>query len=269
MGVKILVYIRHIRGHTFEVEVDREADCIGLKLAVWEAAHIAVEAQRLVYAGKEITDDSNLVSLGIDDGSTIFLVERSDSSQSQVNSVVVPSQAMEHQPMEVIPIPEESISVESVPVYQPMAVNSAIPSEYDRSREERIHATIELAFWVKVYCVFGFLVSLFAMIGLWVAVFPMICYILGHFGCRKLNRCYLVFPLLISIIIGPMAFLLILWNLIAHFWAPLFAALLVSFLHILIMASICKLRCRVKHLSEEEKAEAVLVMKTNTKCWCC
>jgi len=53
MGVKIIVRIHHIRGHTFDVELYRDADCIGLKLAIWDCAKIAVETQRLVYAGKK------------------------------------------------------------------------------------------------------------------------------------------------------------------------------------------------------------------------
>jgi len=263
MGVKILVHIHHIRGQTFDVEVDRDAECIGLKLVIWEIAKIAVETQRLVYGGKEIADDTNLVTLGIDDGSTIFLVERVENEvENQPVNPVISSHVVE--PM---PVREESISMESGPVYQPMSVSSQVP--YDRSREERIQSTVELVFWVKVYCVFGILVGIIAMIGIcWGSLLPLMCYVIGYIGCKKLNRCCLVFPLLLSFIVGPVGFVFVLWHLATHFWPPMIGLLLVSFLHILVMASIMKLRCRIKHLSNEEKAEAVFQSNANTKGWC-
>jgi len=260
MGVKILIHVRHIRGHTFDVEVDRDADCLGLKVAIWDSQKITVEGQRLVYAGKEVVDESNLMNLGIGDGSTIFLVER------VANESPVPVSVMDAQVAQVELVPEESVSQ-----VEPMSVNSQyqeLPN--DATSQERVQSTIDLAFWVRIYCIFGTVVSLVAMLGCcWFSIIPLICYVFGYFGCRKLNRCCLVFPMLVAILAGPVGFVFVIWNLFAHFRPEMFVPLFVSFLHILIMASICKLRCRIKHLNTEEKRLAVEKIRAGIKCWCC
>jgi hypothetical protein len=255
MGVKILIHIRHIRGHSFDVEVDRDADCIGLKVAVWDLQKIAVDSQRLVYDGKEIPDETHLVTLGIDDGSTIFLVEKVQN----VPVVVAPVEP------HVIAVPEESVSVSAG--IEPMSVNSQYQQlPVDTVSEERIQSTIDLAFWVRMYCVFGVVVSIGAAFRCWGPAIPLICLIIGYFACRKLNRCCLVFPLLVSIAIGPVGFVFCLWRLANHFKPILLLALFVSFLHILIMASILKLRCRIKHLTPEEKRTAVERIRARSRC---
>jgi len=260
MGVKIIIHIHHIRGHTFDVEIDREADCIGLKIAIWDAQKIPVETQRLVFGGKEVADGTSLVDLGIDDDSTVFLVER-------VEDDAVPISIIQSQ-VDVIPVAEDSVS--SVPV-EPMSVNSQqyepLPDNvgFD-DREERIQSTVDLAFWVRMYCVFGIVMSLFGLSRCWGSVIPLVCLIIGYIGCRKLNRCCLVFPLLVSILIGPIGFVCVLWGLATHFRPPMIALLMVSFLHILIMASIIKLRCRIKHLSCPEKAEALTRVRSRRCC---
>jgi len=263
MGVKILVHIRHIRGHIFDVEIDRDADCIGLKVAVWDSQKIPVESQRLVYAGKEIADESNLVALGIDDGSTIFLVEKVG------NEMQMP--VVEPQVVPVTVVPEESVSSASrVRVVEAMSVNSQYqPLPQDASSQERIQATIDLAFWVRMYCVFGSVISLGSLFGCWGSLIPLICYVIGYIGCRKLNRCCLVFPLLVAILVGPIGFVVVIWGLATHFMPPMLLALFVSILHILIMASIFKLRCRIKHLSCEEKRLGVEKIRSRIRCWCC
>jgi len=258
MGVKIIIHIRHIRGHTFDVEIDRDADCIGLKVAIWDLQKVPVEHQRLVYAGKEVADEVILVELGIDDGSTIFLVETAEN-------VIPQAPVVESQIMEVVEIPEDSVSV---PI-EPMSVSSQhyAPLVDDRAREERIQATIDLAFWVKIYCLFGIIISLIALIGCSLGfAISLICYTVGYVACRKLNRCALIFPLLMSILIGPVGFVAALWHLARHFWAPWLVALAVSFLHLFIMMSIVKLRRRIKHLSPQEKNEAVERIRARRCC---
>jgi len=256
--VKIIIHIRHIRGHTFDVEVDRDADCIGVKVAICTSQQIPVERQRLVYSGKEVADEVNLVDLGIDDGSTIFLVERVE------NSNPVPVSAVESQV-----IPEESVSV-SVPVVQPMSVNSQYqPCPVDGASRERIQAIVDLAFWVRVYCIFGAIVRFGCLMRCWGSVLPLLCFVIGYIGCRKLNRCCLFFPMLLAIVIGPVGFVFVMWKMATHFRTPLLLALFVTFLHIIIMASIGKLRCRIKHMRADEKDSAVAKIRAGIRCWCC
>jgi len=260
MGVKIIVHIRHIRGHTFDVEVDRDADCIGLKVVIWESQKIGIDTQRLVYAGKEVSDQTNLVELGIDDGSTIFLVEK-----VEVGPVSVPME--QPQSVEMIAVNEDSISV---PV-EPMSVNSQYyaPLGNDPIREERIQSTIDLAFWVRMYCIFGIVLSVGGLLRCWGSLIPLGCFIFGYIGCKKLNRCCLAFPFLLSVVFGPVGFVFFLWRLSMHFCPLLLAGLLASILETIIMASICKLRCRIKHLSCEEKCEAVERIRARSRCCCC
>jgi len=255
MGVKIIVHIRHIRGHSFDIEVDRDADCVGLKVAIWDAQKIAVETQRLVYAGKEIGDESNLVELGIDDGSTIFLVEKVE----EVNSVMVQPQAVE-----VMPVPEHSVS-NSVTV-EPMSVQHYAELTEDRSHEERIRFVVGLAFWVRIYCIFGVVISVIGLTHCWLSVIPLLCCLIGYFATRKLNRCGLIFPFLLSIVVGPIGFVFVLSRLATHVRACLIVALLASFFHIFIMAGIGKLRCRIWHLSPQEKQEAVDRIRRSIRC---
>jgi len=224
---------------------------------------IPVEAQRLVYGGKEVADGTNLMELGIDDDSTVYLVERVEDAENASVSI---------QPVEFIPVVEDSIS-SSVPV-EPMSVNSqqyaSLADEVgDEDREERIQSTVALAFWVRVYCLFGIIASLFGLFRCWGSVLPLLCFVLGYIGCRKLNRCCLVFPLLVSIVLGPIGFVCVLWGLATHFRPPMIAALMASFLHILIMASILKLSCRIKHLSCPEKAEALNRVRARARRCCC
>lgn len=256
--MKIIIHIRHIRGHTFDVEVDRDADCIGVKVAICTTQQIPVERQRLVYSGKEIADETNLVEVGIDDGSTIFLVERVENANPVPVSVVEPQ----------VVVPEESVSV-PVPVVQPMSVNSYQPLPVDAASRESIQAVVDLAFWVRVYCIFGTIVSLVSLFHCWGSILPLFCFVMGYIGCRKLNRCCLFFPMLLAILVGPVGFVMVLVKMANHFRSPFLLALFVSFLHIIIMASICKLRCRIKHMSEEEKGTAVARIRAGIRCWCC
>jgi len=262
MGVKIIVHIRHIRGHTFDVEVDRDADCIGLKVVIWDLQKIAIDAQRLVYAGKEMSDGANLVELGIDDGSTVFLVERVENP----NAIPVSVPIVEPQPIEMVPVAEESVSA-PIPMEE-MADHHYVPVS-NGAREERIKSTIDLAFWVRVYCVFGTVVSVGGLSHCWGCLLPLICFIFGYFGCRKLNRCLLMFPLLLAIVIGPIGFVGALWGVATHFRIFMLAKLVAGFLHILIMASILKLMIRIKHLTCEEKCDAVERIRASIKCRCC
>lgn len=260
MGVKILIHIRHIRGHTFDVEVDRDADCIGLKVAVWDSQKIPVDTQRLVYGGKEIADDSNLVNLGIDDGSTVFLVEKVENANPA--PVVVP----EPQVASVVVVPEPSVSVSH---FEPMSVNSQYQQLQDSTNQQRIQAVIDLAFWVRMYCIFGTVVSLGALTMCWGSLIPLTCYVIGYISCRRLSPCGLIFPFLLTMLIGPVGFVGVLWAMATHFRPILFLALIVSFLHIMIMASICRLRRRIKALNCEEKRFAVDKIRAGIRCCCC
>jgi len=217
-----------------------------------------------------MSDAANLVELGIHDGSTVFLVERVENA----NAIPVSVPIVEPQPIEMVPIAEESMSEPMEPIsdhhYAPVSsvVSSDVVSS-DVGREERIKSTIDLAFWVRVYCVFGTVVSVGGLSHCWGCLFPLICCIFGYFGCRKLNRCFLIFPLLLAIVIGPIGFVGALWGLATHFRIFMLAKLVAGFLHILIMASILKLMIRIKHLSCEEQCDAVERIRARMKCCCC
>jgi len=216
-------------------------------------------------------DGTNLISLGIDDGSTIFLVERVENVQVNVVPATGSNGVVESPRMEVIPLDDESTSVESALMYQPMAVSSEndMDLEYDLTRESRIQSTVNLVYWVRLYCVFGFCGSSIVLPFFLGGLIPLICYGLGYIGCRKLNRCFLVFPLLLSIIIGPIAFIFVFLLMVTHFQPVLVLILIISCLHVMVMTSILKLSCRVKRLSPEEKEEAIKRSNANRTCWCC
>ena len=85
MGVRIELKIRHINGTIYTIETSRDADIIGIKVAIFEKYKIAIEHQRLVFNGKELADTTTLSGHGIEEGSVLFLVE---SNQKPENAPV-------------------------------------------------------------------------------------------------------------------------------------------------------------------------------------
>ena len=76
MGFKTTITIKHATdGYSFKLDVDRNADALGIKVLIWEIQKVPIESQRLVFNGKEMTDNQQVSELDMVDNDTIFLIE--------------------------------------------------------------------------------------------------------------------------------------------------------------------------------------------------
>jgi len=229
---------------------------------------IPIENQRLVYGGREIQDELQLSQCNITDGATIFLVETS-ANANKVSPVNMVSQQQQQSPpqgqvqYEGVYNNENEISV-SIQLPEEGVIqnnnngrnNYMILDEENELSEQRINYVIELSYWIKCYCTFGLIISLISIIGCWFSIVPMLFYLFGMIGSRKLNRCGLVFPLLISALVGYGGSIIIIYSLIEYFNGWLFLPLFICLLHICIFSCICKLMCGINRLSNGELAIA-------------
>jgi len=288
MVAPITLNIRHIRGHTFTVEIDYDADTLGLKVVIWESEHIAIEQQRLIFGGKELIEGKKLCDLGITEGSQIFLVEANvddasfnvsemalSNSEATVSAAVVPPAFSPENEMNVAPAPAQSGSFAvQMPAPQANANGYELVSE-EESSNERINSVIALEKYVRIYCIFMFFITLgitffYCYYGGIVSLF----YLLGWIGARKLNRCLLIFPIIVSFLIafGGLAyyvFVAVEYDIFEYGWyvAVYVFHIFLSILHIMIFLSICKLCCRIGKLQRDEWCNARA--RIMTKGCCC
>ena len=75
MGFKNTLTIKHIDGYSFSIDVDNDADGLGMKVLIWEQQKVPIESQRLIFNGKEINDSVKINQFGIKDGDILFLIE--------------------------------------------------------------------------------------------------------------------------------------------------------------------------------------------------
>lgn len=275
MVVRIQLTIKHIRGHTFPVDADVDSDVLGLKVQIWESQKIAIENQRLVFGGKELQDNLKLSELGVGDNAMIFLVE---------SNAQIPQQPQAEVPPVTIEMPIQS-QVDAPPCTTQVPVTNCQPCQVTNIKcpfrqavhyepivdesvlsDERIDGVVNLAYWVRRYCILGMILSGISLFGCLFSLIPFFMFFLGFFGTRKLNRCLLVFPLLITILLGFCLFVGTIYNLIANYSPYDFLLLIVAILHIMIFSCICKLMCRISKLSCQEWWQARLQIKSRSCC---
>jgi len=270
MVVRIQLTVKHIRGHTFSIDADVDSDVLGLKVQIWESQQISIENQRLVFGGKELQDNLKLSELGIGDNAMLFLVE----SNSQI-----PQPEAEAHPVTIqMPIQSQA-TISPCSTQMPMSTcNSSNkcpfrrPVDYapidDESvlSEERMQGAIDLAYWVRKYCILGMIVSAISTFNCLFCLIPFVIYFLGFLGTRKLNRCLLVFPLLITAFLGFGLFPMSIYWLIEFYNPYEFLFLFIGMLHLMIFSCICKLMCRLSKLSCQEWWQARLRIRARSCC---
>jgi ubiquitin C len=67
-------FIKTLTGQTIMIWMDGNWTVLQMKLKIWEKAGIAVETQRLIFAGKEMQDDRLVADYNIQKSSTLHLV---------------------------------------------------------------------------------------------------------------------------------------------------------------------------------------------------
>jgi len=277
MVVRIQLTIRHIRGHSFPIDADVESDVLGLKVQIWELQKIAVEHQYLVFSGKELQDNSKLADNGITDNAVIFLVESNPQVPNQPPQVQLTQVTIPTQPTQCISQIQMSSNPYQCPYQtQPQPQQCYSVNTYEQLdgetflSEERIQRVVKLRYWVRNYCVLGMIVSGLGMFGCLFNAIPFIMFTLGFIGTRNLNRCLLVFPLLLSMILGFGSCAIGGYLLIKHHEkSELFVMILlvlIGIFHVVAHFCICKLMCRIKHLTTQERWYARLRIRSGGCC---
>jgi len=278
MVVRIQLTVKHIRGHTFQIDADVESDVLGLKVQIWESQKIPIENQRLVFGGKELEENVKLAALGLGDNAVIYLVESNNEvpqqPQAEVTQVAIPIQSLATAPSCPIQTPTSSCNKNDKCVYKcPYRKQQAGETTYYEQfgdetvlSEERIQGVVRLGYWIRNYCILGIFVSFLCLFNCLYSIVPFVLYALGYGGTRFLNRCLLVFPLLISMAVGfgltPMS---IYW-MIDDYDNYQLLALFIGLLHLIIFSCVCKFMCRISKLSCQEWLQARLRIRSRKCC---
>jgi len=273
MVVRIQLTIKHIRGHTFTVEADAESEVLGLKVQIWESQKIPIESQRLVFSGKELADNVTLSQMNIGDNATIFLVE--SLSEIPQQSSETPQVTIEA-PIQVMETPDGNICQQQgtgvVPVPVPINVNYFQPVQMDvetAMSEERIESVIALAYWARVYCVFGIIGSILLCFSTFYAILLLIFYICGYIGTRRISRCLLVFPMILCALFGFASVIGFFFEIFSGYFSYFtFLELMLGMSHLMLMAGFWKLIGRVSKLSCQEWHQTCIRIRANGCCCC-
>ncbi|CAK0872479.1 unnamed protein product [Prorocentrum cordatum] len=67
------IFVRDLAGRSSALEVEPDADAVGLKSQVSALCGVPAAEQRLVFAGRALTGTEALRECGLGDGSTVFL----------------------------------------------------------------------------------------------------------------------------------------------------------------------------------------------------
>lgn len=125
---------------------------------------------------------------------------------------------------------------------------------------------VKLSGWIRAYLWLGFILTLAATLFccLWSAV-PLIFYVIGLIGARKLYKVLLAFPIILTAIIGFGGLTI---NLIWFYSIKQLMIIFICILHIIIFACICKLVIKIDRLnsSELKQSRAKIV---ESKCCVC
>lgn len=70
------IFIKTLSGKTITIEIDLNSTVMSLKQRIREKEGVAVEQQRLIFAGKQLEDTKTLCEVGIQKESTVFVVLR-------------------------------------------------------------------------------------------------------------------------------------------------------------------------------------------------
>jgi len=256
MVVRITLNIKHIRGHIFQIECDHDADTLGLKVQIWELQKIPIENQRLVYGGRELQDGIELSKCNIVDGATLFLVETNSNINNNIPSVNIAA--------------FNEITTNTKEMNEPLSINMPEYSMLDEetASNDRISYVTNLAYYARCYCVLGSFISLISTFGCLFSLVPLLIYLLGWIGTRKLNRCCLIFPLFITALVGIGGTMFVIYQMSNDFVPWLFVPLFICFLHCILFTCFCKLLCAINHLSNEEITIAKARIVARRRCCC-
>eukprot|EP00483_Globobulimina_turgida_P006870 UN06882 len=197
MGFKTTLTIKHIDGWLFKMDVNRDADILGIKVMIWEIQMVPIDKQRLVFDGKELNDNTKLTDAGIVDGDTIFLIETKIEAEeveaATVETVQLPSMYIEP---EVI----QSVQSNGIHITVPPTNNNYayLDQQSVENNEWKIRSVVKLSCWIRAYLWLGLVITLLSILACWFSVIPFTVYMLGLIGARKLCKWLLIFPIVLT-----------------------------------------------------------------------
>jgi len=200
-----------------------------------------------------------------------FLVEGNTGIAQQPQSEIPPivqSRVIEAPTTTVVPMSTcSSNKVSKCPFRQSQGVDYYEPFEDESGlSEERMQSVVRLGKWIRIYCLLGMFVSLIFTIGSLYSLIPFMMYLFGFIGTRKLNRCLLFFPLLLTLALGFGLFGITIYSMIESYSPCEFLALFIGLLHIIIFSCICKFMCRISKLPCQEWWQTRLRIQANGCC---
>ncbi|CAG8512662.1 15527_t:CDS:2 [Cetraspora pellucida] len=83
-GIPIQVHVKSLKGgQTHTVQLSNSETILNLKERLWQLVLISPVNQRLILKGKALVDNKTLLEYGINDGTTIHLVQKSGTGSSE------------------------------------------------------------------------------------------------------------------------------------------------------------------------------------------
>jgi len=152
-------------------------------------------------------------------------------------------------------------------IYQcPQQVHYAPLDDESILSEERIQNVLYLRRWIRNYCILGMIITGLNIYNCLFSAVPFLMYTLGFIGTRNLNRCLLIFPLLLATFIGFGLTSTTIYLMIYYYSPFEFLLLIVGLLHLAIFLGVCKLVSRIGKLSPQEWWQARLRIKSTGCC---
>ena len=120
--------------------------------------------------------------------------------------------------------------------------------------EQKVYSVVKLSAWIRAYLWFGFILTFLATLFCCTySVIPFIFYAFGLVGARKLCKCLLAFPIILTAIIGLGGLTVnVIWFYDIYQLIPIF----ISIFHIIIFSCICKLVIKIAQLNKTEYKQA-------------
>lgn len=136
-----------------------------------------------------------------------------------------------------------------------------IPNDYlylngetEERNELKIVSVVKLSCWIRAYLWLGFILTLFAtLFCCFYSIIPFLFYLIGLIGARKLCKCLLSFPIILTAMIGFGGLTI---NVIWFYSLQQLIPIIISIIHIIIFSCICKLVIKIAQLTKAEFKQA-------------
>lgn len=248
------ISIKTLNGEQYSVDIVEDAEVLGLKVKLWEEHQLAVERQRLIFAGRELEDQKPISEYGIVDGSTLHLVIRQqvmpppqqvavEMGNVQGNGVGQPAP-----PQYQIPVGGNPMAFQRFGDPQAQANQGAGGLAPPLNDSWTVSRACRLVRWFSfIDGAFMFMMAI-AINSLFILLVPLAA--AGYYGAKKLQRKYL---LAYSVYVVLNMIIRIAWMVIAPNALNVILSLLAVFIDIYILRLVIRLYQTIPTLTPEQR----------------